>query len=83
MSRRSSGILNKYVPEHLLKNLKPEEWETKLWDAHVTHSNKEGYALRMLYLDLVRNWPYYGSSFFKVRFKMWHHLIFEGKIYAK
>jgi len=58
------GALEKYIPEHLLFKRKSEEWEQSLFDAQDQHKGKDQNALRLDYLTIVREWKYYGSTFF-------------------
>ncbi len=64
----SSDSLPKFVPEHLLTALKLPEWEEKLFGSHQLHRGKDKTSLQLLYLELVRQWPYYGSTFFKAKY---------------
>jgi len=60
--------LHKFVPEHLATSLKLQDWEEKLFASHSLHKGKDQNSLRLLYLELVRQWPYYGSTFFKAKY---------------
>jgi len=62
-----SGALKSYVPEHLNNKLKPEDWETSLFIEHQTHKGKDNHALKLSYLNIVRQWNHYGCTFFKAR----------------
>lgn len=78
-----SQSLKKYIPEHLLGTLKAEEWESNLFAEHLNHKGKDNNSLKLMYLDLVREWPYYGSTFFKARYiqnETFYKQDFEGQV---
>ncbi|KAJ3184955.1 Krev interaction trapped protein 1 [Geranomyces variabilis] len=52
------------VPKRLHGDLKPDEWETCLQAEHAKHVGKSTEVLRIMYLELVREWACYGCSFF-------------------
>jgi hypothetical protein len=77
--------LASYVPEHLLEGekKKPEEWELALFKQHEFLRGKDGYALKMGYLNLVREWAHYGCTFFKAKYVQtdtFYKHQFEGKV---
>jgi hypothetical protein len=46
-----------------------DEWEMMLYQEHAKHKGKSKTIAQMLYLQLVRQWPYYGCTFFRAEFK--------------
>ncbi|KAJ3148672.1 Krev interaction trapped protein 1 [Geranomyces variabilis] len=52
------------VPKRLHGDLKPDEWESCLQAEHAKHVGKSTEVLRIMYLELVREWACYGCSFF-------------------
>jgi len=59
--------LHTYVPDHLTSKMKPEEWEYALFGEHQKHKGKDNHALKLSYLNIVRQWNHYGCTFFKAR----------------
>lgn len=63
------GFLRKeildYIPKHLHKIKTPEEWEDLVYKCYETTRGKDRLISQMLYLQLVRQWAYYGCTFFK------------------
>jgi hypothetical protein len=58
-----------YVPEHLRRQKSVEEWEALIYAEQEKHNGKDKYIKEMLYLQLVRQWPYYGSTFYRAKYK--------------
>jgi len=56
-----------YVPGHLAGKKRPEEWETLLFKEHERHTGKDNHALKLQYLEIVRQWDHYGCTFFKAQ----------------
>ncbi|KAJ3145586.1 Krev interaction trapped protein 1 [Geranomyces michiganensis] len=52
------------LPKRLHDDLKPDEWEQCLQGEHSKHIGKSTEVLRIMYLELVREWACYGCSFF-------------------
>jgi len=59
-----SNTLKQFVPKHLLPTKRSQEWEQLLFKAHATHVGKSGEDAQTEYLEIVKQWPYYGTTFF-------------------
>lgn len=59
--------LDHYIPEHLIEKRKQEEWVADIVNAHNLHKGKDNLALKKAYLEVVQQWPFYGSTFFRVK----------------
>jgi len=59
--------LDHYIPEHLRDKRKNEEWAADIHAAHQLHKGKDSLALKKAYLEVVQQWPFYGSTFFRVK----------------
>jgi len=59
--------LDRYIPEHLRDKRKNEEWAAEIHTAHQMHKGKDSLALKKAYLEVVQQWPFYGSTFFRVK----------------
>jgi hypothetical protein len=57
------------VPVHLRNAKRPEEWEYFIYAEQELHNGKETYIKEMLYLQLARQWSFYGSTFFRAKYK--------------
>jgi len=62
----SDADILRYIPYHLVKTRSPRDWEALIFAQHRTHSGKATAMAHMLYLQLCRQWKYYGSTFFAV-----------------
>jgi len=62
-----SNAISTYIPEHLLDDKTDYEWEVLLAEQHLKHKGKSTFVLKCLYLDIVRQWPYYGCTFFRAK----------------
>jgi hypothetical protein len=67
MNRES---LESYIPEHLRDKRKHEEWVQDIYSSHQLHTGKDTFALKKAYLEVVQQWPFYGSTFFKVKYPL-------------
>ncbi|KAJ3339636.1 hypothetical protein HDU93_007963 [Gonapodya sp. JEL0774] len=56
--------LPEFIPRGLLDRLKPLDWEHRIFDNHRKYKGRSPIICRMLYLQFVRQWPFYGSAFF-------------------
>ncbi|KAL6071844.1 hypothetical protein QOT17_006017 [Balamuthia mandrillaris] len=56
--------LNLYVPHHLVSKLNTQECEAMILEKHKQCSGKDPFIVELLYLQRVRQWKYYGSTFF-------------------
>ncbi|KXS22365.1 hypothetical protein M427DRAFT_50695 [Gonapodya prolifera JEL478] len=59
-----SDQLEEFVPRSLIERLKPSDWEARIYDNHRKYKGRSPIICRMLYLQFVRQWPFYGSAFF-------------------
>lgn len=77
--------LSSYIPEHLRSKLKTESWEERLFLEHAKHKGRDNHYLKMMYLEIVRKWKYYGCTFFKAKLRPTQEAVFykqdfEGKV---
>lgn len=56
--------LKQYVPKELYGSKRPAEWESMIFKVHVQYSGKSAEEAKSDYLDLVKQNPFYGSTFF-------------------
>ncbi|KAJ3125160.1 hypothetical protein HK098_000534 [Nowakowskiella sp. JEL0407] len=61
-----NNSLNQYIPSQLTKLMRPEEWEGLILKEYAKYKGKTTPIARMLYLQYVRQWSYYGTSFFPI-----------------
>lgn len=76
--------LKSYVPQHLKGKMKSAKWRQNIIEEHKKHAGKDTLILQLLYLQLVRQWPYYGSTFFKAEYlpvtQSFYKQPFEGEV---
>eukprot|EP01114_Cavostelium_apophysatum_P002895 TRINITY_DN125_c0_g1_i1.p1 TRINITY_DN125_c0_g1~~TRINITY_DN125_c0_g1_i1.p1 ORF type:complete len:328 (-),score=93.06 TRINITY_DN125_c0_g1_i1:108-1091(-) len=56
--------LKQYVPKDLFSAKRPPEWESLIFKAHATNGGKSADDAKADYLDIVKQWPFYGTTFF-------------------
>jgi len=56
--------LKQFVPKDLFTTKKPTEWESLIFKAHATHTGKSAEDAKTDYLEIVKQWPYYGTTFY-------------------
>lgn len=56
--------LKKFVPKELFGAKKPTEWESAILKAHSTNLGKSAEDSMGEYLTIVKEWPFYGTTFF-------------------
>jgi len=61
--------LNSYIPDHLKSKLSRDAWHLNLIAQHTSNVGLNPEALKQRYLDLVRQWDCYGSTFYKAQYK--------------
>jgi len=59
-----STNLKQFVPKDLFPSRKPNEWEALIFKAHSTNSGKSEEDAKTEYLDFVKQWPFYGTTFY-------------------
>jgi len=59
-----SGNLKNFVPKQLMALKKPLEWEALIFKAHARNTGKSDEDAKTEYLDIVKQWPYYGTTFY-------------------
>jgi hypothetical protein len=57
-----------FVPQHLHNQKKIEEWEMLIYKEQDKHKGKDKFIAKLLYLQIVRQWPFYGCTFFSARY---------------
>lgn len=58
------GNLSKFIPKVLIGQKKPAEWETVVFKEHRTHIGVSAEHAKTLYLNTVKRWEFYGTTFF-------------------
>lgn len=56
--------LHNFVPKQLFPSRPPREWEAAIFKAHQKNIGKGADEAKGEYLDIVKLWPYYGTTFF-------------------
>jgi len=59
-----SANLKQFVPKDLFQQKKPNDWETLIFKAHATNTGKSEEEAKTEYLDIVKQWPFYGTTFY-------------------
>jgi len=59
-----SANLKQFVPKDLFQQKKPNDWETVIFKAHATNTGKSEEEAKTEYLDIVKQWPFYGTTFY-------------------
>jgi acyl-CoA-binding protein len=53
-----------FVPKDLFSQKKPSDWEALLFKAHAANSGKTEEDAKTEYLEIVKQWPFYGTTFY-------------------
>jgi len=56
--------LHNFVPKALMPLKPPKEWEALIFKAHAKDMGKSADDAKGEYLDIVKLWPYYGTTFY-------------------
>jgi len=56
--------LNQFVPNDLYPVKKPNEWEAAIFKAHAANTGKGPEEAKTEYLEIVKQWPFYGTTFY-------------------
>jgi len=56
--------LNNFVPKQLVQLKPAKEWESLIFKAHAKNTGKSADDAKGEYLDIVKLWPYYGTTFY-------------------
>jgi len=59
-----SANLKQFVPKDLIAQKKPTEWEALIFKAHALNTGKSEEDAKSEYLDIVKQWPFYGTTFY-------------------
>jgi len=59
-----SANLKQFVPKDLFSKQKPGDWESQIFKAHASNSGKSEEDAKTEYLDIVKQWPFYGTTFY-------------------
>jgi len=59
-----SANLKQFVPKDLYPTKKPNEWESLIFKAHGLNTSKSEEDAKTEYLDIVKQWPFYGTTFY-------------------
>jgi len=60
----SSANLKQFVPKDLFQQKKPNDWEALIFKAHATNTGKSEEDAKSEYLEIVKQWPFYGTTFY-------------------
>jgi len=56
--------LKKFIPTDLFSKQKPTEWEAMIFKAHASNTGKTEDESKTEYLDIVKQFPFYGTTFY-------------------
>jgi len=56
--------LKQYLPKDLFSTKRPPDWETLIFKVHAQIVGKTPEEAKSDYLDIVKQWPFYGTTFF-------------------
>jgi hypothetical protein len=56
--------LKQFVPKDLFSLKKPNEWESLIIKSHTSNTGKSAEEAKTEYLDIVKQWPFYGTTFY-------------------
>mmetsp|Transcript_90118 Transcript_90118/g.135077 ORF Transcript_90118/g.135077 Transcript_90118/m.135077 type:complete len:328 (+) Transcript_90118:48-1031(+) len=56
--------IHDFVPKNLLSNRRPQEWAQSVLEVHESFIGKSGEDAKTEYLNIVKTWGYYGSTFY-------------------
>jgi len=59
-----SANLKQFVPKDLFPTKKPTEWETLIFKVHAQNVGKSEEEAKTEYLEIVKQWPFYGTTFY-------------------
>jgi len=59
-----SANLKQFIPKDLFSQKKPNDWEALLFKAHALNAGKSEEDAKSEYLDIVKQWPFYGTTFY-------------------
>jgi len=59
-----SANLKQFIPKDLFSQKKPNEWETLIFKEHSQNTTKSEEDAKTEYLELVKQWPFYGTTFY-------------------
>lgn len=59
-----SANLKQFVPKDLYPTKKPNEWESLIFKVHAQNIGKSEEDAKTEYLDIVKQWPFYGTTFY-------------------
>lgn len=58
-----------YIPRHLAQSKSTDQWEDIIYNEQELHNGKDPFIAKLLYLQLVRQFKYYGCTFFHAKYK--------------
>lgn len=56
--------LHNFIPKQLFPQKPAKEWEALIFKAHARNTGKSADDAKGEYLDIVKLWPYYGTTFY-------------------
>jgi hypothetical protein len=59
-----SANLKQFVPKDLFPTKRPNEWEALIFKVHAQNVGKSEEDAKTEYLEIVKQWPFYGTTFY-------------------
>jgi len=56
--------LRQFVPKDLFNAKRPNDWESAIFKTHAGNVGKSAEDAKTEYLDIVKQWPFYGTTFY-------------------
>ena len=66
--------ISKFIPKQLHSHLTEDQWRRGIIEYHKVMSRKRSIKAKVMYIDALSNYPFFGSTFFKAKYKgFWQH----------
>lgn len=62
-------MLKDLIPMDLLKQLSPDEWKRAISNVYAKHGTLSREDAKIKFLEVIYQWPTFGSAFFEVKVK--------------
>jgi len=56
--------LRQFIPKDLFQTKRPVDWEAMIFKSHQAHVGKTSEEAKNEYLEVVKQWPFYGTTFY-------------------
>ncbi|XP_065142943.1 unconventional myosin-VIIa [Paramisgurnus dabryanus] len=60
-------MLKELVPQDLIRQLSPDDWKRAIITYFNKHAGKSREEAKLMFLEIIYNWPTFGSAFFEVK----------------